>query len=105
MSINQTSYSSARWNEADYANILAACQKRMTAIRVGGTRKDLLEVFTEAGGFSTRNSRHYVYKDSPHIRVDVEFDAVQNKEDMSAEHPSDRIRTISKPYISPVVCD
>ena len=106
MSVNKNSRSVAGWNPADHANALSACQKRMAAIRAGkSTRKDLKEIFTEAGGISNRGSGRYEYKESPYVYVDVEFDFVEDKENMKVEHLSDKIKRISEPYISPAIDD
>lgn len=72
-------------------------------VKVGMTRKDLLKVFTRAGGFftSTRLGGTYTYIGNPYIRVDVEFSPVSTAADRSAENPSDVIRVISKPYLAP----
>jgi len=63
------------------------------------SRKELLKVFKIEGGISTRTSRRYVYRECRYIKVDVEFEPVEAKEDKSTEYPSDRIIKISKPFL------
>jgi hypothetical protein len=72
--------------------------KEMQTIKIGMTRKDLLTIFTTEGGFSSAQSRQYVYKKCPFIKVQVEFEPSQSS-DKSAESPNDRIIKISKPYL------
>ncbi len=68
-------------------------------IKPGATRKDLLTVFTEEGGLSTRTERTYVYKRCPYIKVDVVFAPVGDLEEGFTEMPADKITTISRPYL------
>ena len=73
--------------------------KEMQAIKVGMTRAELLKVFKEEGGSSTRAWRRYVYRESPYIKVDVEFEPVEEPEDKLTHHPHDKIVKISKPFL------
>jgi hypothetical protein len=68
-------------------------------IKPGMTRKDLLRVYTEEGGLSTRAQRTYVLKGCPGIKVDVEFAPVGHVQDGLTEGPGDQILKISKPYL------
>jgi hypothetical protein len=68
-------------------------------IQPGMTRKDLLRVFTEEGGLSTRTQRIYVLKGCPWIKVDVEFAPVGEAQNGLIESPSDQILKVSKPYL------
>lgn len=70
----------------------------MQSVKVGMSRAELLKVFKEEGGLSTRLRRRYVYHECPTIKVDVEFDPVEAKED-GQEYPSDKISKISKPFL------
>jgi hypothetical protein len=58
----------------------------MESTRVGMTRMNLLKVFKEEGGISTRLSRRYAYRDCPYIKVDVEFEPVGQPNNLS-ENP------------------
>jgi hypothetical protein len=71
-------------------------------IQPGMSRQDLLKVFTRPGGVYalTRLTATYAYKNSQHIRVDVEFTPASGTEESSAENPKDVIKTISKPYLA-----
>lgn len=55
---------------------IAQSLREMETIKVGMTRADLLKVFTEEGGLSTRTQRQYVYRECPYIKVAVEFEPV-----------------------------
>ena len=89
---------SAEPNEAFTKQILqtlAECDK----IKPGMSRDDLLKVFEGAGGLSTAAQRTFDYRAQPYIHVDVEFKLV-NPKDVLAEHQSDRITKISRPYLA-----
>ncbi len=74
-------------------------------VKPGMTRRDVLRVFTEEGGMSTRTRRTYVLKGCPYIKVDVEFVAGSNELDQLTEMPDDKIVRISKPYLEYGILD
>jgi hypothetical protein len=76
----------------------------LESIKVGMTRGELLKVFMEEGGISTRTWRRYVYRKCGYVKVDVEFAPAGNK-DNYRELPDDRITKISKPYLAFSVMD
>jgi hypothetical protein len=82
--------------------------RSIATIKPGMARKDLLGVFTEEGGLSTRTQRRYVYKDCPYIKVNVEFSPTAEtdaNQDASTENPEDRIVKISRPYLEYSIVD
>ena len=94
----------ARLKSAREEWVLRSLQE-MTEVKAGMTRADLLKVFAEEGGLSTRTQRTYVYRGCPYFKVDVKFEAVGNAGERLAESPEDRIVEISKPYIGYSVLD
>ena len=74
-------------------------------IKPGAARKDLLRVFKEEGGLSTRTQRTYVYKRCPYIKVDVRFAPVGAEDNGLTEMPEDKVITISRPYLGYSVAD
>lgn len=74
-------------------------------IKPGMTRADLLEIFTEEGGISTRTWRRCAYRGCPYIKVDVEFKPVGNEEDKLHQSPKDIIIKISKPFLELSIID
>jgi hypothetical protein len=84
---------------------IANSLKQMQTIKVGMSREELLEVFKEEGGISTRTRRRYVYRECPYIKMDVEFEAIEAKEDKTTEYRSDKIVKISKPYLEWSIID
>jgi hypothetical protein len=68
-------------------------------VKPGMTRKELLRVYTEEGGISTRTNRTYALKGCPEIKVDVEFSGVGPATEPGGESFDDRIVKISKPYL------
>ena len=81
---NTTAYDSeqARWIRENLPEL--------KSIKVGMTRTDLLKVFMEEGGVSTRTWERYVYRKCIHVKVDVRF---------APGIPDDRITYISEPYL------
>jgi hypothetical protein len=69
------------------------------------TRVDLLKVFREEGGLSTRTQRRFAYRDCPYIKVDVEFEPVGEPEDKLSQLPEDKIIKISKPFLEWSIID
>ena len=84
---------------------IAQSLREMETIKVGMTRADLLKVFTEEGGLSTRTQRQYVYRECPYIKVAVEFERVGNAEAPFPENGKDKIVKISRPFLEWVVLD
>ncbi|HEY1208011.1 MAG TPA: hypothetical protein VGE85_01460 [Terracidiphilus sp.] len=77
--------------------------REIDTVRPGMTRKDLLKVFAEEGGLSTRTQRTYVYKDCPFIKVDAVFRAVGAVE--TWESGEDQLISISRPYLAYSIMD
>lgn len=78
-------------------NVLRSVQ----TIKPGMTRAELLEVFTIEGGLSSISQRTYVYRQCPHIKVDVKF-AITNRDE---ELLTDKILEISRPYLAWSIMD
>lgn len=91
--------------ELSHSEWLAQVMKEIATIEPGMTRKDLLKVFEEEGGLSTRTQRRYVYRGSRYIKVDVTFEAVGKPEAQRAESPKDKIVKISKPFLEWSILD
>jgi hypothetical protein len=83
---------------------IAKSLREMGTIKVGMTRADLLKVFSEEGGLSTRTQRQYAYRECPYIKVAVEFEPVETKE-ILPENGKDKIVKISRPFIEWSVID
>ncbi|HEX8117176.1 MAG TPA: hypothetical protein VF521_07885 [Pyrinomonadaceae bacterium] len=79
--------------------------QEMHTVKACMTRGDLLKVFAEEGGLSTRRQRTYVYKGCRYFKVDVKFEPVGGAEERLAESPDDRVVEISKPYVDYGVLD
>lgn len=76
----------------------------MQSIKPGMTRAELLKVFMEEGGISTRTWRRYVYRECGYIKVDVKFEAVGDKSGYEQD-PNDRITKTSKPFLEWAIMD
>ena len=74
------------------------------SLKTGMTRADLLKVFTEEGGISSRIQQTFVYRRSPYIKVDVTFQIQEANDALSGDKNTDVITSISKPYLEwPIV--
>jgi hypothetical protein len=73
------------------------------ALHPGMTRADVLKNFETEGGISARAWNHYVYKRCPYIKVDVTF--VIASGDPFKEAESDKVATVSKPYLQFPIMD
>lgn len=95
---NATPYGSeqARWIRENLPEL--------ESIKAGMTRGELLKVFMEEGGISTRTWRRYVYRKCGYIKVDVEFEPAGGKNNIE-EDPANRITKISKPYLELPIMD
>ena len=89
----------------DHTEWIAKSLKEMEGVKVGMTRADLLKVFEEEGGFSSRTSRRYVYRNCAYIKVDVEFESVSKIENTPKENGNDKIIKISKPFLEWSIMD
>jgi len=90
--------------DSEAARWISASLQDMRSITPGMTRGELLKVFMEEGGISNRHWRRYVYRKCGFIKVDVEFEPAGNP-DNQEENPSDRIKTISKPFLEWAIMD
>ena len=90
--------------ESEHTAWIDSVLRAAQTIKPGKTRADLLKVFTEEGGKSTRLHRQYVYRGCPYIKVDVDFAAV-GAADATGESPQDKIVKISRPYLEWSIMD
>jgi hypothetical protein len=79
--------------------------KEMRSVKVGMTRGDLLKVFREEGGLSTRRQQTYAYRECPYFKVDVTFEPVGGARGGDFVSPGDKIVNISRPYLDWSVLD
>jgi hypothetical protein len=90
---------------------VAQALQKMETIQPGMTRKQLLKVFTEEGGLSTRLRRTYVSQECPYFKLDVEFETVgrPNRDGdggvTSVEDNRDVIVKVSRPYLQFSIVD
>ena len=93
-------------DDDDHVKWVMNSLKEMETIKVGMTRADLLKVFSEEGGLSTRKWRQYVYQKCPYFKVKVEFEPVGEPEGPnSMESSKDRVVKISQPFLDWLVID
>jgi hypothetical protein len=89
--------SSQSGGKDEHTEWIAKSLKEMETVKVGMTRGELLRVFKEEGGISTRTWRRYAYRDCPYIKVDVEFQPVVDPGNMMSQSTTDNIVKISNP--------
>jgi hypothetical protein len=85
--------------DVEHTKWIDGVMRSILTIKPGATRKDLLTIFTEGGGISSRTHRKYVYKQCPYIKVDVEFAPIGKQDQPFIEMPEDKVITISRPYL------
>jgi hypothetical protein len=73
--------------------------REMQTVKAGMTRAELLRVFEEEGGLSTRTEQRFAYRDCPLIKVNVKFEAVGAADEVHTKSPNDTIREISPPFL------
>lgn len=84
---------------------VAKSLKEIEGVKVGMTRGDLLKVFREEGGISTRAWRRYAYRHCPYIKIDAEFEAVGELDNKMVQHPQDKIVKLSRPFLEWSITD
>jgi hypothetical protein len=82
--------------EHEHTAWIAGALQTMQTVKVGMTRSDLMKIFTTEGGLSTTSQRTYIYRQCPHIKVDVRFAASSRDQEL----PTDKIIEISRPYLA-----
>jgi hypothetical protein len=95
---------SSRSGADEHTQWIVKSLKEIETVKIGMTRGELLKVFTEEGGLSTRTWRRYVYRECPYIKVDVEFEPVGDTKN-PAQSPGDKIIKISKPFLEWSIVD
>ena len=90
--------------DPDHIKWVESSLKEMETVKVGMTRSDLLKVFREEGGVSTRKQRTYAYRLCPYFKVTVEFKPVGD-ERAFRESADDEIVKISGPFLQRMIID
>ena len=67
-----------------------------SAIKPGTARKDLPHSVVSDGGLSFRTQGRFVYRHCRYIKVDIEFQAVDERSEFS---PEDKVVKVSRPYL------
>jgi len=89
----------------DHTKWIAKSLREIETVKVGMTRADLLKVFKEEGGLSTRTWQRFPYHECPYIKVEVEFEPVGELESKGSYGPRDKIIKISKPFLEWSILD
>lgn len=92
-------------NHDNHNEWLARSLTQIQSVKVGMSRRDLLDVFMTEGGLSSWNARKYAFKGSPYIKVDVVFQRRTSAGGGQRENLDDKIISISKPYIEFPISD
>jgi hypothetical protein len=90
--------------DASLTREVEAVIKIAVALQPGMTRADVLKNFQTEGGISSRQWNHYVYKRCPYIKIDVTF-VVAPEAGPFNESATDKIATVSKPYLEFSIMD
>jgi hypothetical protein len=84
---------------------VAKCLREMESIKVGMSRKDLSKVFSTEGGVSSPCSRHYVHRECPYFKVNIEFATSRGADGRRVARPNDKITKVSRPYVQWSILD
>ena len=88
--------------DEEHAQWIQQVMHSIETIKPGMRRGEILPVFTEDGGLSTRSQQRYTYKHCPYIKVDVEFSPIDHG---TKESPDDKIVKVSRPYLQYPIFD
>jgi hypothetical protein len=84
---------------------VAKCMMQMQAVKVGMTRKEVEKILTTEGGLSSPGWNHYVSRECPFFKVDVEFKYQRDKDGRGIYGQNDPITKISRPYLEMTTFD
>lgn len=83
----------------EYSQWIADSLREIQTLGPGTTRADLLKIFQEEGGLSTRTERRFAYRDCPYIKVDLKFEPADTVSNKNANCAEDKIRSMSQPFL------
>jgi hypothetical protein len=81
------------------------CLKDLQSIKPGMTRGQMLKILGEEGGLYSPGWGHYVHKECPYFKVDIEFAFTRDKDGRGQWKPDDKITKVTRPYIDWSVMD
>jgi hypothetical protein len=92
-------------NRAERAAWVAKCLKQIQTVQPGMKRKEMQKVLTTEGGLYSPSTGHYVSRECPYFKVDVEFKTGRERDGRAVAGPDDRIVRISQPYMQWQIID
>jgi hypothetical protein len=95
---------SAAHQEANECKFILDSLTEIQTIKPGMTRADVLTLFKEEGGLSTRTQRTYVYRKCSYIKVTFKFEAV-GAPDRLGESQEDKVVSASEPFLQRMILD
>ena len=90
--------------DQEHTKWIASVMDSIHTIKPGMMRQDLMKLFTTEGGISTRSHRTYIYRQCAYIKVTIEFQPVDKPRD-ATEMPTDKIVSISNPFLQYAIAD
>jgi hypothetical protein len=90
---------SANQNESAECKMVLGALQASDAIKVGMTRREVAEHWSEDGGLQFRRETRYVYEKCAYIRVDVKFKLAEPTDAVEVS-PDDEVSEVSKPYLA-----
>jgi hypothetical protein len=90
--------------DQEHTKWIAGVMDSIHTIKPGMKREDLLKLFTTQGGLSTRSRRTFIYRQCPYIKITIEFQPTDKPRD-ATEMPTDRIVSVSDPFLQYAVTD
>ena len=95
---------SAIHQEKNECKFISDSLTEIQTIKPGMTRAEVLMLFEEEGGLSTRTRRTYTYRKCSYIKVTFGFEAV-GAPDRLGESQKDKVVSASKPFLQRIVLD
>jgi hypothetical protein len=90
---------SANQNESAESKMVQGALEAADAVKVGMTRREVAEHWSEDGGLQFRRETRYVYEKCAYIRVDVKFKLAEPTGAVEVS-PDDTVSEVSRPYLA-----
>lgn len=90
---------SANQGDSAECKMVKGALEAADAIKVGMTRREVTEHWSEDGGLQFRRGTRYIYEKCEYIRVDVKFKLAEPTDAIQGS-PDDTVSEVSRPYLA-----
>ena len=107
LAVSAWSSDTPKCTQNDVIAWMAHSLQEIETIQIGMNREAVLKVFRPEGGFSTapREKGTFVYRNSPYIKVDIEFTPKAGGDQTGPPDQTDVVTSISRAYLGQPVYD